>query len=49
MTVLDGEGGCKGLVAVLQVTNSDGAGQTHHDFIIDAGLLPPTPDNASAK
>jgi len=46
-TVLDGDGGYKGLIAVLRTTNLDEGSQTCRGFIIDAGLLPPTPENTS--
>ncbi len=49
MTVLDGEGAYDGLVAVLQVTNSEASGQRYHGYIIDADLLPPAPENARAE
>ena len=49
MTVLDGEGAYDGLVAVLQVTNSEASGQTYHGYVIDAAFLPPTPENARAE
>ena len=48
MAVLDGSGAYDGLVAVLQVTD-DMSGQTYHGYIIEAAMLPPIPETASAQ